>query len=76
MMFIATVDTRNFSFMAAGNTEEEAIDALRSGWNVHAAETGATIPADEIVEDAQVVRIDAGTCILGGEFVLHTEGGE
>jgi hypothetical protein len=72
-MFIASIDTRNFSFMAAGNTEEEALNVLRCGWNQHAAATGATIPADEIVGDAHVDEINPGMCIVDNDLVIYSE---
>ena len=72
-MFIASVDTRNFSFMAAGNTEEEALNVLRCGWNQHAAATGATMLANEIVGDAHVEEINPGMCIVDGDLVLYSE---
>lgn len=71
-MFIARVDTRNFNFMAAGRTEEEALRVLRCGWNQHAAATGATIPADEIVGDAHVDEINPGMCIVDGDLALFS----
>ena len=72
-MFIARIDTSNFNFMAAGSTEEQALNALRSGWNAHAAATGATIPADEIVGDAHVDEITPGMCIVDGDLVIYSE---
>ena len=72
-MFIARIDTSNFNFMAAGSTEEQALNALRSGWNAHAAATGATIPADEIVDDAHVDEITPGMCIVDGDLVIYSE---
>ena len=72
-MFIARIDTSNFNFMAAGSTEEQALNALRSGWNQHAAATGATIPADEIVGDAHVDEITPGMCIVDGDLVIYSE---
>jgi hypothetical protein len=69
-MFIASIDTRNFSFMAAGNTEEEALNVLRCGWNQHAA---ATVPADEIVGDAHVDEINPGMCIVDNDLVIYSE---
>tara|TARA_Y100000004_G_scaffold159052_1_gene185708 strand:- start:405 stop:632 length:228 start_codon:yes stop_codon:yes gene_type:complete len=75
-MFIARAETRNFDFMAAGNTAEQALDALRCGWIRHAEATGATIPVDEIIEDAWVGEINPGMCIFERDFVLCDQGGE
>lgn len=37
-MFIATCDTVNFSFIAAGHTTEEAVDNLTLGLDKHATQ--------------------------------------
>jgi hypothetical protein len=38
MLFIATFETRHFSFEGCGNTEAEALDVLKQGLRAHGAE--------------------------------------
>ena len=73
MMWIATLETRHFSFMAAGNTEEHVRDVLRLAWKKHARETGATYTADEMIDDARIQRIEAGSCLRDGEQIIKTD---
>ena len=60
-MHIATVETRHFSFIALGETEEQAKKVLMQGWAVHCEETGASkhyITDDDI----NVTELDVGQC--------------
>lgn len=72
-MFIARVDTHHFNFMAAGDTEAQALNTLRCGWQTWATQTGATYTADEIVEAAHVDEITPGMCIVDGDLVIYSE---
>jgi|TARA_Y100000296_G_C5164734_1_gene253911 hypothetical protein len=71
-MFIATLETRHFSFIAAGDTEEQAIAALRAGWEEHARQTDATFTADQMVSDARINEVSSGQCLRDGEPLRRT----
>lgn len=40
VLFLATVETRNFSFDGVGRTEAEAVEACRLAWEAHRARCG------------------------------------
>ena len=40
-MVLATFATRHFTFRGAGSSREQALAALRVGWEAHVASTGA-----------------------------------
>uniref|UniRef100_UPI003F493F6F hypothetical protein n=1 Tax=Amycolatopsis sp. CA-096443 TaxID=3239919 RepID=UPI003F493F6F len=42
-LHIATLSTRHFYFMAAGESEKHACDTMRAAWAAHAAQFGATL---------------------------------
>ena len=71
-MWIAAVDTRHWAFMALGNTKAEALLALAMGWELHCLETGATIPWEELKEDASARRITPGDCLRNGESMMDS----
>lgn len=50
-MILATVETRNFTFEAMGETKEEAVSAVKKGWLRHQRETGATLTWEEIQKE-------------------------
>lgn len=59
---IATCDTRHFSFMAVGETEDKALRALLRGWRKHCKEyTGAS---ENFIreDDISVTRLVMGGC--------------
>lgn len=78
-MFIATMDSESRSWVALGQTEEEAKDAILTAWNEHQhklngnrwmrdypAEGGFFYDtAEDLEEDYQitVVRLNAGECV-------------
>ena len=70
-MLILTLETEHHMFMSAGRTEEQAVEALRSGWNEWSEKTGATYTADEVVESAGHHEIDPGMCLVDGSLILH-----
>lgn len=63
-MYKLSTDTRNFSFEAYGNTEEEATAAMRAGLEVHRNQCPSIKPewVDEIIADANLTHIKAGQC--------------
>jgi hypothetical protein len=74
MLYIATLDTRHWSFMSSGETEQEAREALEAGWAKHAKQCGPHL-VDGFGEYADSVRVDqisAGQCLRDG--IPITEG--
>lgn len=59
-MFIATADTGNFTFTAAGNSEAEARSLLALGWQRHADATGATMTLAEVLDSVNTVQLVVG----------------
>jgi len=65
-MWLGWMETRNFDFNSLGETEQEAIDALRAGWDQHCREyRDATLTFDELLEggSAVAVPIRVGGCL-------------
>lgn len=56
-VYVATTDTRHYSWTGVGATEDEARDALMAAWHAHAADTGAD--PDYIQRDD--INVVAGT---------------
>lgn len=59
-MFVITMETENFSWLAAGETEEEARAALRATWDVHLEQYGRHdnpngLRSDEIEEQYEPI---------------------
>jgi hypothetical protein len=44
MMYMATVETRNYEFTSFADTEKLAIKAMRLGWRSHRKGTEAALP--------------------------------
>ena len=64
-MHIAELETRHFSFIAAGNTDQAARDALMEGWRKHCTQTGAA--SDYIGRDnIAVTELNNGDCLRDG----------
>ncbi len=58
-MYIGKIETSNFSFMSLGNTEQEAMQALKKGWRKHTQQyINATLKFEEL--DASVIPISVG----------------
>lgn len=68
-MFIAMLETTNFSFMAGGATEEEAIQAMCAGVWRHSIQTGADAEYMQQAarEDSVVVVMLPGACLRDRE---------
>jgi hypothetical protein len=50
-MYLANLETANFSFFTFANTREEAISQLKSVWLQHRQLTGATYSWEDIKDD-------------------------
>lgn len=71
-MFIALFDSIKFSFIAAGNTEEEARAALRAGLERHASQLindKGVAWVDECMADANIVALKSGVCLRDFETI-------
>lgn len=69
-VFVATLDTRNFTFLAAGPSRESALKAMTDGLAGHAVD--AQIEPDwfaEYLEDIRLHEVPAGRCLRDGEPV-------
>lgn len=57
-MFQANFETVRYSFVAFGETEKEARDALAEGWRVHAEQAFFILYED----DVSVIEFQLGDC--------------
>ena len=58
--WLAQAETRSYVFAGIGSTKEEAIAAVRRGWNRWARLTGATLRWGEIRDDVNTLYMEAG----------------
>lgn len=56
-MFVATLETGNFDFVAFGNTKTEAIETMRKAWESHAEQFA---PVDDFEAWADSVKVQEG----------------
>lgn len=72
-MFIATLDTAHFEFVALGNTFEQATQALREGWLEHGNQYEGVdrgyIERAIADGDVRVLRIGPGECARDGSVI-------
>ncbi|WP_018234274.1 hypothetical protein [Thioalkalivibrio thiocyanodenitrificans] len=61
-MYKASIDTPNWGFEAYGNTEAEAREALKQGWQRHVSQTGDAAPGylEEFEEDIMIQEVAPG----------------
>ena len=72
-MFIATIDTPSFNFMAAGHTAVEAKAALMHGWKQHCKTFKSAEPDYIVPDDLTVTEIRPGECLRDYETISHLE---
>jgi hypothetical protein len=69
-MFIAILETRHWSFMAAGDTEKKARNGMRAGWTQHRAgcemSGGWCAPFEDFEDGVNVVEISVGDFLRDG----------
>lgn len=77
-MILATVETRNFTFQALGETKGQAADLLLKAWKAHVRQYGGPSNVDshmmrELVADDEVTYtyIEVGTVTRDGETIYH-----
>lgn len=74
-MWIASWESRNFSFMAMGKSKEHAKDALTDGLRAHGKQYGLegdwfARQYDDWHEEINYVRLAAGECARDGERIM------
>jgi hypothetical protein len=67
-MFIAEFETRHFSFLALGETEQLARKALRVGWKKHCRQKGAD-PDCFNGDDVSIAECQVGQCLRDHELL-------
>lgn len=76
-IYLASVDTRNFTFDAAGASRDEALAALRAVLEAHVRQYGARVAPGwlfEVFEDVQIRELVLGVGYRDREPV-QTSGG-
>jgi hypothetical protein len=68
-MYVATLDTPHFAFLAVGATPAAALEGLRQGWRRHRRATGAGPWADWHDSARVVGPIEPGQCARDGEVM-------
>ena len=71
LMYLATLDTRHFSFVALDTTEEETLAQMQQAWIIHQEQTGATYEWEEIKEDVSLTFIRQGD-VLRNYTLIHS----
>jgi hypothetical protein len=62
-LWIATLDTRHFTFTACGVTEAKAREAMEAGWKLHAAEYGDSVaPFSDFEDGVNCLQVQVGKC--------------
>lgn len=69
-MYLARVETKNFSFMAFADTKEGATEQLKVAWLLHRQNTLAELTWDELEQDVQTDFFRQGDTFLDGELWL------
>lgn len=68
-LFLAFVETRSWTFEAAGRTETEALRVLRRTFTAHMKALGGTLRWSEIKGDAWTRQITIGGAWIDGQLV-------
>jgi hypothetical protein len=70
-MYVAKMETQNFTFTALGESETDALDALARGWDAHAGEYRVSMDAQTALEEygAACVAIPVGRCTRDNELL-------
>lgn len=70
-MWLGTIETTNWEFIALGDTEKEVKSIMRKAWAMHQNQTGAWLDWDELKDDLKIVFIRQGD-VLRDFQLLHT----
>lgn len=68
-VFVATLETRSFSFMALGRTENEARAAMAEGWDAHRQELDGVDPWSVFEDGVNVTELSPGLCARDGSVI-------
>lgn len=69
--FKAEFETAKFTLEAYGESIDEALEALRKGWDEHVRQTGAVVSWDEVEQDATVQLVTSGGCYRDGTLMFR-----
>ena len=73
-LWLAHFETPNFTFNSYGSTRDEAILALREGWNEHSVSYAADPDyLSEFIDDVDCYEITALSCYRDGEQIAKAE---
>lgn len=68
-LYLAILDTRNFSFHALGATEQDARVAMQRGWALHCRQHGMTNNWGDFKDGVNVFPLAIGQTIRDGELL-------
>ena len=68
-MYLATLDTPNFEFLAVDDTREEALELMRKAWDKHREQTNAYWDWQDVEDSVFVTFIRQGDIIRNGELI-------
>lgn len=69
-VYLASLDTRHFSFRAIGSTEAKALKALQRGWKRHMVQHKGNTPFAEFADDVEMSAIKLGECYRDREQIV------
>lgn len=72
-MFISVLDTRNFSFLSLGYTEQSSIDAMVGGLKTHDQQYGCKLSDDIDSSDINTFALQPGQALRDGESLSVRE---
>jgi len=72
-MYLATLETPNFEFLAVGDTREEALAAMRKGWQNHIQGCDTCWKWEEIEQDIFVRFTRTGDFWRDGTLTLSSD---
>lgn len=73
MVYVATLETSHFSFLAVGKSAGEAKKSLHRGWFRHKQATGAALRWIDIRDDVNVQALELGSCSRDGSVIYRKE---
>lgn len=65
-LYVATMDTGRFKFMAAGTTEVEVMEVMRKAWAEHVRVTGASYEWEDVAEAMEIHAMTPGMALRDG----------
>lgn len=65
-MVVATLNSGHFNWIALGNTNDEALDALIDAWERHQKEYNGAVSFSEFRDDVMFQELQPGQCSRDG----------